>query len=413
MRRHPILKLLLKKIHFTFKERRMKWAARFEVLSVSGITVAVAMVASPSTAQTGGAVKWEIEFHGGGMVPTNPTGGTVSLPGPGQAFMSAGAVTVDGVLVATPSRRESSWYFGDGAVLFNQVALSLAARGIVFPGRIATLDPVLGRSFGERRRGGSIGARVTRVLTPRFSAELSVDYSLARIQATQANSDAIEATRASFIPAFQGLITFNPLRVLNSLTSAAALESEGGHQLFTSGALIINLRTTGDVIPYATVGVGLISTTGKMPSATLKGNYQFLTPTVGAPINETDNVTVRDARDDHTAAGILGGGVKYHISPRWGIRVDARVSLSENTASTLLDAAPNVVLGLLPAGRSVLAADPTIQFSNNSSIPVTALGVTAVAASTLTGPALTGLRTFSGSGVSSHTNIAAGIFWRF
>lgn len=124
-------------------------------------------------------------------------------------------------------------------------------------------------------------------------------------------------------------------------------------------------------------------------------------------------MTVRDARDDRTVAGILGGGVKYHVSPRWGVRLDARVSLSKNTASTVLDATPNVTLGLLPAGRLILNADPTIQFSNNSSDAVTAIGVTAVAAATLTGPALTGLRTFSGSGVSSHTDITAGIFWRF
>ena len=396
---------------FPFKEPRMKWAARFKV--VSALCAAAIAMASPAMAQTGEPGKWELEFHGGGMVPTNPTGGTVSLPGPGQVFTTAGSVTADGTFVSTPSRRESSWYFGDGAVLFNQVATSLAARGIVFPGRITTFDPVLGRSLGERRPGASIGARVTRVLTPRFSAELSVDYSLARLQVTEDNGNAIEATRASFIPAFQGLITFNPMRVLNTLTSTAAIENGGGHQLFTSGALIINLRTTGRVIPYATVGASLISTTGENPSATLKGTYRFLTPTVGAPINETDNVKVTDARDDHTAAGILGGGVKYHISPRWGIRLDARVALSKNIASTVVDATPNVALGLQPAGRSVLAADPTVQFSNNSSDPVTALGVTAVAASTLTGPAIVDLRTFSGNGVSSATNITAGIFWRF
>jgi hypothetical protein len=362
-----------------------------------------AVLASPAAAQTTDSGKWEIEFHGGGLLPTKPNAGTVTLPGPGQEFT-----------YGTTSRRESSWYFGDGAILFNQVASALAAGGVAqFPGRITTLDPVLGRALGERRRGGSIGVRVSRVLTPRLSAELSVDYSLARLQITQANRDSIEATRASFISAFNGLITFNPVRSLTSLTSTAALESGGGHQLFTSGALIINLRTTGDIIPYAIVGASLISTTGKMPSATLKGNYQMLLlSSEGAPVNETDNVTVRDARDDRTVAGILGGGVKYHVSPRWGIRLDARVSLSKNTASTVLDAIPNVALGL-PAARSVFNANPTIVFSNNSSDPVTAQGVTAVVASTLTGPALTGLRTFSGSGVSSHTNITAGIFLRF
>jgi hypothetical protein len=147
-----------------------------------------------------------------------------------------------------------------------------------------------------------------------------------------------------------------------------------------------------------------------MPSATLAGSYQFLS--MGAPMNESDTVTVRDARDAHTVAGILGGGVKYHVSPRWGIRLDARVSLTKSTAGTTLDATPNVVMGGLPAGRFLFLAPTTIMFSN-STLPVTNQGVTVVGISTLTGPAVTGFRTFSGSGVSTHTNIAAGLFWRF
>jgi hypothetical protein len=253
--------------------------------------------------------KWEIELHGGGMLPTNLAAGTVSLPGPGQAFPTAAIYPPPAppVLVTATSRRESSWYFGDGAALFNQAAAALAPGAMTasFPGRIISLDPVLGRSLVERRRGGSIGARVSRVLTPRLSAELSVDYSLARLQITQANIDAVEATRASFIEAFNGLITSNPGRVLKSLTSTTTLDSGNARQLFTSGALVVNLRTAGNVIPYATVGASLISTTGNMPSVTLKGHYQFLNPS-GSPIDETDNVTVRDARDSPVVAGILG-----------------------------------------------------------------------------------------------------------
>jgi hypothetical protein len=241
---------------------------------------------------------------------------------------------------------------------------------------------------------------------------VSVDYGLQRLQITQSNSDKIEATRASFISAFTGVITVNPNRVLNSVTSTATLNSGSRHQLAASGTLIVNLRTTGDIVPYATFGAGLISIVGKTPSATLRGNYQFLLPS-GAPINETDTVTVREAGDNETLAGILGGGVKYQVSPRWGIRLGLCVALSKNAANTVVDSSPNVALGQRPAGRGVLGAEPSIQFSNNSSDPVTALGVTAVAASTLTGPAITGLRTFSGSGVRSHANITAGIFWRF
>ena len=62
-------------------------------------------------------------------------------------------------------------------------------------------------------------------------------------------------------------------------------------------------------------------------------DYTYITPTT-YPTVSTDNVTVRDARDNRTVAGVLGGGMKYHVSPRWGIRLDARVSLSKNAAST-------------------------------------------------------------------------------
>ncbi|HTM24668.1 MAG TPA: hypothetical protein VL225_05715 [Vicinamibacterales bacterium] len=395
--------------------RTLSIPPRFGTLALC--LAAVVATVSPASAQTAGSGKWGFEFHTGGMMPTNPAHGTVTLPAAGQPFSTVAMYPPPAppVITVGSSRRESSWYFGDGAILFNQAAVGLETTQVgmstPFPGRIATLDPVLGRSLGERPRDGSIGARVSRTFTPRLSAELSVDYGLGRMQITQANRDAIEATRASFIAAFNGLITANPGRVLKSLTSTAALESGGAHQLFTSGALIVNLRAAGRIVPYATFGASLISSLGAMPRATLTGNYQFLNPS-GSPINETDTVTVRDVRE-RSVGGILGGGVKYDVARRWGIRLDARVSLSRNSASTVLDATPNVALGQLPAGRLVLNSSPTLQFSNNSTDPVTALSVTAVAASTLTGPAISGLRTFSGSGVSTHTSVTAGIFWRF
>jgi hypothetical protein len=111
------------------------------------------------------------------------------------------------------------------------------------------------------------------------------------------------------------VITVNPNRVLSSVTSTATLDRGSRHQFVASGTLLVNLRTTGDIVPYATFGAGLISIVGKAPSVTLRGNYQLLLPN-GAPIDETDSVTVREAGDNQTLAGILGGGVKYHVSPR-------------------------------------------------------------------------------------------------
>ena len=105
------------------------------------------------------------------------------------------------------------------------------------------------------------------------------------------------------------MIRFNPNRVLNSVTSSATLEDGGAREIVSSGAVLVNLRSSGAVIPYAAIGAGLVSITGDMPSVVMLGNYQFRLP-AGPPVDETDNVTVSDGRDRHTAAGILGGGVK-------------------------------------------------------------------------------------------------------
>src|SRR5262249_42522437 len=148
----------------------------------------------PPTTEAG---KWEIEVHGGGGTAPKTTGGRGGLPGAGGKITHSPR--------GPPPRRAHAYSpratppcFCRAAGLFNQVASDLAASGVAqFPGRITTLDPVLGKSLGEWRRGGNIGVRVSRELTPRLSAEVSVDYNLAPNQMTQANSDAIEATRAS------------------------------------------------------------------------------------------------------------------------------------------------------------------------------------------------------------------------
>jgi hypothetical protein len=357
-----------------------------------------------SSAQTKEGPKWEVEFHGGGLFTTNPTGGTISLPGPGQPFMTVPATPTASPL---PSRYEPSWYFGDGTLLFNQAATALAS----LPDQIVPLDPVLAGPLGEHRSGGSVGARVSRVLTPRVTAELSVDYGFAPLRLTAANSEAIEATRASFAAGWRGVILFNRNRVLNSVTSTATLADGSARQLFTSGAVNINLTTSAAIVPYVTLGAGVASVTGDLPTVTLNGNYQFLLGS-GPPVDETDNVTVHDARTRHTLAGVLGGGVKYHVSSRWGLRFDARVALSKATANTDLDATPNVAR-LTPPGRGALGGSPSIQLSNNSTDPVTSTGVTAVAASSLTGAPLSGHRTFTGSGAVSQANVTIGVFWRF
>jgi opacity protein-like surface antigen len=384
------------------------------ILMVS--VIANTAIAASAAGQT--SRKWEIEVHGGAVLPANQSGGTAALPGPGVPFttQSIYGPPAPPVLVVSQSRRISSWYFGDGALLFDQAATAVAANPAAmtapFPGRIVALDPVLLGSLGEIDRGGAIGARVTRALTARFGVEVGIDYGLARVRVAPATRDSIEATRTSFIPAFTGVIASNPSRAVRSITSNASLDEGSARELFASGALIVNLKTTGRMTPYATIGAALVATDGDLPRATLTGNYQFANVTTGASYNETDRVAVSDTRDTRSLAGILGGGMKYDVSARWGVRFDVRVFLGSNPADTRLDADPDVVLGPLPAGRVTLNAEPTIQFGNSAD-PVTALGVTGLAPSSLSGPAITGFRTWSGHGVSTHTSVTGGVFWRF
>jgi hypothetical protein len=382
----------------------------------AGWILATALPA-PAAAQATGS-KWQIEVHGAGMLAGNQASGTRSLPPAGETIPTAGIYgpPAPPVLVLASSRRVSSWYFGDGAVLFDQASTAVAANPVAmtapFPGRIVALDPVLGTSLGAARHGAGIGVRLSRVISPRFDVELSVDYGVAAMEITRSTREAIEATRASFIPAFQGLITSNPSRAVTSLTSVSTVQEGSAHQLFTSGTFMVNLKTTGRVIPYAAAGAGLVSLHGDRPVVALRGNYQFANTITGAAFNETDSITVRDTRSTKAGMAVLGGGVKYHVSPRWGIRIDARVFLGKNPGSTALDATPTVALGQLPGGRVTLNADPTVQFGNSSN-PVTGLGVTALAPSTLSGPPLSGFRTWTANGVWTHTTLATGVYLRF
>ena len=290
--------------------------------------------------------------------------------------------------------RESSWYFGDGAVLLNQVNTALGATA-----KITALDPVLNGSAVQRRNEGSFGFRISRHINPRYTAEFRLDYGRGRLEMNDTFLAGIEASSASFMSAFNARIAD-----LVPATSTVTIHDREGHQTFTIGALGINLKTDGKIIPYATIGGGLVSNTGGTPSATLTGNFQIpMGPNRVIFYNETDTVNLRYSIEHRTFVGVLGGGIKYAVTPRWGIRLDVRASLSKNSGSNLLDANPNVAT-LAPAIVAMSPTNPTIVWSNNPSTGVQ---------SSLSGPPINGFQTFAGSGTQVQISIAPGFFWRF
>ena len=114
------------------------------------------------------------------MVATNPTGGTAALPAAGTPFSLPFSIPLGGP--QGTSRREASWYFGDGAALVNQVNAAQVNIGLGVTARITPLDPVLNSSVAQRANGGTFGFRISRHITPRYTAEFSFDYSLARLE---------------------------------------------------------------------------------------------------------------------------------------------------------------------------------------------------------------------------------------
>jgi hypothetical protein len=83
------------------------------------------------------------------------------VPPAGEAFNTVSTL---------PTRRVVSWFFGDGAAVFNQANAALA-----LPGRIAPIDSALMSRGTRRDSAADFGVRVSRHLTDRLAGEFSLD----------------------------------------------------------------------------------------------------------------------------------------------------------------------------------------------------------------------------------------------
>jgi hypothetical protein len=363
-----------------------RWTRLGGVLAWLGaVTVSVLLTPAPADAQPR---RWEIEFHvGDGPVSDLPDDGSVSLPPAGPPFTT---------VVGTPSRRASSFYFGDGALLLNQVNAALGLVPAIVP-----LDPLLQGFLFERERGASLGFRLSRAITGRFGVEFSLDYERGRLSLPPSVVTGVEATRASFVPVLGALIGTGPFEA-PTVTSSSSLEEKTVSQVLTTGALTVNLLTSGRAIPYLTAGAGFAAHTGGMPRASLEGSYRF--QALGSiPVHETDTVALRTEINEG-AVGVFGGGFKFSLSRRWGVRFDVRAFVNEVSIVTMLDAhSSTAASSTTSAGAAASLSEPSLQFSNNS-----ALGL-----SSLSSQPLNGFRTFEASGWQSRTIVSGGAFLRF
>jgi hypothetical protein len=346
---------------------------------------------SPSQA-TAAERKWELEVHGGLSVNGYQDSGSGSVPLTGAII--GGKISV------------SSFYFGQGAQLFNQNEVG-NSRALPVP-TITPLDSVvLGSVIKRQRRGGTLGVRLGRSLGRRFAADFTFDYSPANEAFASTALAGIEATRASFSPALQHALSVSS--VASTVTSVATvIDRQRVSQLFTTGVLMVNLRESGKAIPYVTIGGGVVLSTGNLPSATLVGSYQLGT---SSRIFGTDTVNLSYSLKARTYVGTGGAGLRYFITPTRGIRLDGRVQMYPNTIVNLVNATP--AMALRSSGSPFpLINSGALQFS--STAPLNGVSVSATPGATVTGGGLApGSTTFTGKALVPQVSITVGLFWRF
>ena len=259
---------------------------------------------------------------------------------------------------ATPSRFVSSWYFGDGAALLNQV---LQLRGI---GSLHPLDRPPGWPVPSQS-GAQVGARIARRLSGGVWFEGAVDVGLAPLGFDDATRDRIEATRADFEEAFTALAASAASIITASTVTSTANLAAGERRLLVSG--VVQYRGRGRVIrPILLGGLGVSSPVGSPATLTLTGTYRFTTP-AQAVIEETDMMQLR-YETSNSLVWIFGAGMMHDLSRSSAYRVELRLHASSTKLSAHLDAAPSRVTAS-PGGVLVLnATSPGIQFSSSTAI---------------------------------------------
>ena len=328
--------------------------------------------------------RWEIEAYGGIAAGSSISEGNRTLPPAGAPLVTSSPIF--------STREVPSWFFGDGAALLNGVAEEFGGAA-----RVSSLDTLFSAPPG--RRHGAAGARIRRRLSPRMSAEFSVDWFTGAAARPAGFVDAIEAARRSYLATMGELLASGPFSA--PLIEATASSDAGSRrELAATGALNADLGRVAGFTPYATFGGGLLTGTGAWPSAELTGRYRFFI--LGeVPIDESERLTVRFERPAALLI-VAGGGLRRDLSETWGLRVDVRALAGPDTTRVVVDTEIASARGT-PAGFVESFTNPAVQFSND---PATGRR------STLSAPSLQAFRVFSG-GMHMRTIVTVAVSRRF
>jgi hypothetical protein len=352
----------------------------------------------PPAAQTA-ATHWTLEVRGGFGFSTNPSAGAGQLPGLG-AILSPASSTQG------PVRAVSSWFFGDGAAQLNSIAASASPPAPP----LSPLDSMLTTRSANRGSGSTFGVTISRDLSAHLSADFNLDRNNQPFGLTSAAASAIESTRAGFVATWQPLLaaTHPDAVAMVSASPETVGVTSAGIQIEASGTLTYRLKPGSGFDPFITIGAGILANHGSTLSSALIGNYSVAVPNpvfhdIQTIVAQQDMVTINLADRGSRLVGILGGGIEKALSAQGGFRFAARLALGSNHPEATIDASPTTPIGPPGPSNPLFGVVPTI--SNGAT--------TVILPTTLSGPSLTGFKTFSGKGTRIETTITVGYFFRF
>jgi len=335
--------------------------------------------------------KWELELHGSGFIKSDAKGGVKALPGQGTSFATA----TPGV----ESRAVSSFLFGDGNALVNQV---LMGQGL---NPIGSLDiTMLNNRFALERQGNiGVGFRISRYVSDRFwldwANEYDFDYDHGSFEINEREeADGFQSMK-TWVTSLESLFANCGAPCGNHAVAARELTThEKGHQV--SSALTVNydLIPGAKLTPYVGAGAGLVISYAGTPRQEYFGHFFLL----NGAIQESDHVQINFQVPPVVPAFIVTAGLKYDWTPRWGVRLEARSNFESHSFKTLVRALPEFTDGGV-GNTIVLSSGGTgLQFRDNQSL----------ARSSLSNP-LPQFRTFKSTGMRYEGRISGGVYCRF
>ena len=240
-------------------------------------------------------------MHGGVLRGPAPTGGAAGRFPQGTTF-----ATEPGF----PSRANSSWYFGDGAALFNEVNAQFASRfNIRFP-QVVALDSML-NSRAWAGRAAAVGVSASRAASHRgsapSSASIAVRYGFGSPMSPGRDRSDTNELRARVQRADRHHSADG-----SASTSTADLDEAVAHHTAITGVLTIGLTKHRRMATHALAGAGRVLNRADPLEARLRGNYQFRFFDT-FPVNESDTVTIRFTEHD-SATSVSSAAESHPIS---------------------------------------------------------------------------------------------------